>query len=152
MVEEPKSTSREPDLQFYTPSEHVRIMKEKYPEEDLSEYFEEYSLNIVEDSRNSFYGANVRFSNDGLKYNEEKSKEHKERVEERLSWLVEFEYTPKEIREKIDEFLEAFKEKSLSNGQEWTEVVNGWNENVIPLTSKIRVKRAKEKSGGKDVY
>lgn len=139
MLEDINNNS-EVDLHYLEPREHVEIMKDILTIEEYEEYFTLYSILMSEDSINCFYGGTVKFGDEGLKYNEEKSKDHVERVKDRLGWLKEFEYTPLEIRELTKEFLEEFKEKDLSSAKEWTEVVDSWVKSIRPLAREIRKK------------
>jgi hypothetical protein len=131
---------------FNEPSEYVSAMRSVYPEKDLKEHFIDYSIKMSEDSINSFYGGTLAFDedDDGLVYNEEDSKEHIEKVNNRFSWLLEFEYTPIEIKEEVEKFLEVFKEVNPSSPKEWTELVNRWVKIIRPLANNIREKRKGE--------
>lgn len=97
MVEDINDNS-EIDLHYLEPREHVEIMKDVLPITEYEKYFTKYSITMSEDSINCFYGGTVRFEDDIITYDEEKSKEHVERVKDRLGWLLEFEYTPLRIK------------------------------------------------------
>jgi hypothetical protein len=132
------SNNTEVDLHLNEPREHVKVMREKYPDRDLTEYFTNYSIDMSEDSINTFYGGVVKFDDINSNFDIDRSKKHVERVEDRLSWLLEFEYTPKELKEKTDEFLEEFKENIPKSGKEWNVVVDRWVKIVRPLVDDLR--------------
>jgi len=113
------------------PKKHVEIVEEIGPLNglDLKKYFTAYAVEICGDSLNRFYGGVVKFNKKYNPYFDDKeSAECKDSVIDRLSWISNFEYTPKEIKEKTKEFLERFQEikKDLNDAESWTEINNEW--------------------------
>ncbi|MFA6754710.1 MAG: hypothetical protein WCR68_02645 [Candidatus Dojkabacteria bacterium] len=134
------NNNTEIELHYTDPPEHVKVMLDILPKEEVEDYFTKYATDMSEDSINCFYGGSVRFQDPFLTYNKEKSEEYVQRVKDRLGWIVGFEHTPLSIREVTEEFLEEFNGKSLSSAKEWTEVVDEWVSIIRPLAREVRGK------------
>ena len=118
----------EVNLCINDPREHEKIVGDigKLNGLDLELYFTGYAIDVTSDSTNWFYGGNIPF--DLQEYREEESEKRKEKVSDRMEWLSEFAYTPKEIREEVRKFLEEFEgiKNTLNSPESWNTYSSKW--------------------------
>ncbi len=143
---------REVDLYHNQPEKHVEIIKQIGPlnDVDLDKYFTGYSFEMSEDSINCFYGGVVRYSDDEDEFDRELSESRKRLVKDRLGWLSSFEYTPKEIKDISESFLDEFKsiEDSLNSFKSWRDIIDRWVNIVRGKDGVLQGLREEEKYKG----
>jgi hypothetical protein len=145
------------DLYNNRPEKHVKVIKEIGPlnDIDLDKYFTGYSLEVSEDTINCFYGGVVMYSDNEDEFDKEVSEKRKELVRDRLGWITSFEYTPKEVKDITEEFLNEFREveSSLDSFESWRDITNRWV-NIVRSEEGVvqRLRREEEYSNDIDYY